>query len=153
VTERDAFVAEARSWVGTPYHLGAMVKGAGCDCGTFLLGALQACGMAKAECIERFTHDWFFHTDDPRYLRAMLRNARKVAEEISYRTLHALPGDLALTRSSNSRLYNHGGIVVKWPKVIHAIHPAVCECDATAHELWCFRTVAVFDPFQKGDEC
>src|SRR4029077_18614456 len=153
MTEREQFVAEALSWVGTPYHLGAMVKGAGCDCGTFLLGVLKACGNAEDERVERFTDDWLCHTHEERYLRAMLRNAAKVTEAISYPTLLARPGDLALTHSSNSKLYNHAGIVLQWPRVIHAIAPCVAVCNATAHELWAFRTVTVFDPFMQEVPC
>jgi cell wall-associated NlpC family hydrolase len=149
VTDREQFVTEARSWIGTPYHLGAMVKGVGCDCGTFLLGVLQACGMAQGMRVERYTHDWFCHAKEERYLRDMLHNASKVVEAISYATLPAEPGNLVLTRSANSRLFNHGGIVVKWPLIIHSVAPRVCYTDATADELWCFREVAVFDPFLK----
>lgn len=150
MSDREQFVAEAKSWVGTPYHLGAMLKGVGCDCGTFLLGVLQSCGMAKDVTVQRYSHDWFCHAGEERYLRDMLKNATKIVEAISYATLHAEPGDLVLTRSANSHLFNHGGIVVKWPKILHSVTPRVCETDATADGLWSFRTVAVFDPFSKA---
>jgi NlpC/P60 family putative phage cell wall peptidase len=153
VATRAQMVAEARSWLGTPYHLGAMVKGAGADCGSFLLGVLQACGLAEGEEVGQWKADWFCHTGQERYLRRMLRNAALIAEQISYPTLLAQPGDLVLTRSANSHVYNHAGIVVEWPRIIHAIDPAVAECNATAHELWCFRKVAVFDPFKMGEKC
>ena len=150
--KRQALVTEALSWIGTPYDHGQMVKGAGCDCGTFMLGVLRYCGLALSVEIDRYVHDWFCHTKDQRYLRDMMRNAKKVAEAISYETLMARPGDLVLTRSVNSPVYNHGGIVVAWPKIVHAIHPVVELCDATAHELWCYRTVVVFDPFELGEK-
>jgi NlpC/P60 family putative phage cell wall peptidase len=153
IEQRAEMVSEARSWIGTPYHMGAMVKGAGADCGSFLLGVLQACGLAEGEEVGQWKADWFCHTSQERYLRRMMRNAAKICEQISYPSLNALPGDLVLTRSSNSRVYNHAGIVLKWPRIIHAVDPAVCECDATSHELWCFRQVAVFDPFRAGEKC
>jgi NlpC/P60 family putative phage cell wall peptidase len=153
VANRAQMVAEARSWVGTPYHMGAMVKGAGADCGSFLLGVLQACGLAEGEEVGLWKADWFCHTGQERYLRRMMRNAAKICEQISYPTLNARPGDLVLTRSSNSHVYNHAGIVLEWPRIIHAVEPAVSECDATAHQLWCFRQVAVFDPFGMGEKC
>ena len=31
--ERERLIAEAKEWLGTPYHTGGRVKGAGCDCG------------------------------------------------------------------------------------------------------------------------
>jgi cell wall-associated NlpC family hydrolase len=152
--QRAQMVAEAISWIGTPYHQGAMVKGAGADCGSFLLAVLQTCGLAEGQQVERWKSDWFCHTKQERYLARMMRNAAKICEAISYPSLNALPGDLVLTRSSNSHVYNHAGIVVAWPRVIHAIDPAVCECDASTDELWAFRQVAVFDPFRKiGERC
>jgi cell wall-associated NlpC family hydrolase len=143
---RLAIVAEARSWVGTPYHLGAMLKGAGCDCGTLLLGVAQACGFALDQKLERFTQDWFCHTSEEKYEKRLLRNATLVIKAISYPTLKAQPGDLVLTHHShmtNAR-FNHGGIVVAWPKIIHAVNPKVEETDATQHWMWNFREVAVF---------
>jgi cell wall-associated NlpC family hydrolase len=142
---RAMLVMEAMSWLGTPYHLGAMVKGAGCDCGTLLLGVAQACGFAKEQELEQFKQDWFCHTKDERYFLRLLRNAKKVVEAISYATMLAMPGDLVLTRHDKSaRVYNHGGIVVKWPRVIHAVNPKVEEVDASTHWMWSNRIVVVF---------
>ena len=44
-TEREKLIAEAKEWLGTPYHTAGRVKGAGCDCGTFLLGVLENTGL------------------------------------------------------------------------------------------------------------
>jgi cell wall-associated NlpC family hydrolase len=148
---RLAIVREAHTWLGTPYLLGQMLKGAGCDCGTFLLGVLQACGFAQDEVSEHHASDWFCHTTEEKYMLRLLRHATKIAEAVSYPTLGAQPGDLVLTRhATTSRVYNHGGIVTRWPKLIHAVAPMVCETDATADSMWCFREVAVFSLF-KGD--
>jgi cell wall-associated NlpC family hydrolase len=143
---RAALVAEARSWIGTPYHFGAMLKGIGCDCGTLLLGVLQACGYARGEKIERFTQDWFCHTSEERYAKRLMRNATLVVQAISYATLEARPGDLVLTHHQKIETirFNHGGIVTEWPKVIHAVDPHVEEIDASKHWMWNFREVAVY---------
>jgi cell wall-associated NlpC family hydrolase len=146
---RSAVVAEAKSWIGTPYHLHGMVKGAGADCATFLLGVLQSFGIIRDEHLEHYSGDWFAHAKEETYLYRMMRHATNVAEAVSYATLEAKPGDIVLTKSANSRLYNHGGIVVKWPLIIHAVDPMVRMDDATAHELWCYRTVVVLDPYKK----
>ena len=34
---REKIVAEARSWIGTPYHNCADIKGVGVDCGMLLV--------------------------------------------------------------------------------------------------------------------
>ena len=36
IEERERLIAEAKEWLGTPYHTAGRIKGAGCDCGTFL---------------------------------------------------------------------------------------------------------------------
>jgi hypothetical protein len=38
---RAALIAEARTWIGTPWHHQAAVKGAGCDCIGFVRGAAE----------------------------------------------------------------------------------------------------------------
>jgi cell wall-associated NlpC family hydrolase len=40
-----AIVAEARGWLGTPFHYQQSVKGVGCDCLGFVVGVAEACGM------------------------------------------------------------------------------------------------------------
>ena len=41
---RDAIVAEARAWIGTPYRHQASLKGVGCDC----LGLVRGVWRARA---------------------------------------------------------------------------------------------------------
>lgn len=154
--ERNEVVTELLSWVGTPYHMGGQVKGAGADCATLLLCVWRACGIVPPEIAEfrddngnPFQSDWFQHTSAEKYLRHLLRFAHKTAEAVSFPTLEAKPGNIVLTRAVRSRVFNHGGIVVKWPRIVHAVDPAVQECDATSHCLWSHQAVVVFDPFER----
>jgi hypothetical protein len=39
--ERERLIAEAKEWLGTPYHTMGRIKQGGCDSGTFLLGVLE----------------------------------------------------------------------------------------------------------------
>jgi NlpC/P60 family putative phage cell wall peptidase len=144
--DRAAIVAEARSWIGTPYHLGARVKGAGCDCATLIAEVLIACGLADREGLGVYSQDWFFHTSNERYLMGLLRHAAKTVEAVAHGSAGALPGDIVLTRLARSKVYNHGAIVTAWPKVIHAIQPQVEEINAATHPLWTYRAIAVFTP-------
>jgi cell wall-associated NlpC family hydrolase len=146
---REAVLAEAMSWIRTPYHPGGQVKGAGCDCGTFIFCVYRACGLVPDEEVGIFSQDWFRNTSEEKYLFRLMRHAHKVAEAVSYPTLNALPGNIVLTKAVNSRVYNHGGIVIKWPRVIHAVAPCVEECDASTHRLWEHQIVTVLDPWVK----
>lgn len=49
---RDALVAEVLTWVGTPVHWQAMVKGRGADCRAPILGTAKALGLPEAEIME-----------------------------------------------------------------------------------------------------
>ncbi len=46
---REQVVAEARSWLGTPYHHQAHAKGVGCDCGGLIGGVAVALGLVAAD--------------------------------------------------------------------------------------------------------
>jgi len=149
--ERQNVVVEALTWLNTPYVHGARVKGAGCDCATLLLMVWRECGLIPDEEVGIFSPDWFANTSEDTYMRRVLRHAYKVAEAVSYATLDASPGNIVLTRSTGSKVYNHGGIVIRWPQIIHAVEPRVELTDATKHELWCFVEVSVFDPWRNRE--
>ena len=158
MTTRAQLVSEAESWIGTKYEMNQGCKGAGTDCGRFIFQSLKNCGLVPASTasniIETFGHDWSCHTDDDKYqgyIFRMLRHARKIAVGIGYPTLHALPGTIALTRTYQARVMDHGGIVVRWPQIIHAVPPKVERADASQHWLWSGKIIEVYDPFGEGD--
>ncbi len=143
----------ARSWLGTPYLLGARVKNAGCDCGTLLAEYAIECGLCTRESLEDiglYTHDWFCNTSEERYLFRLMRHARKALEGVCRgSSSEARPGCLVLFKTVRSPLYNHGGIVVNWPQIIHAVDPFVIESDATRHYLTSFTEMKIFDPWSE----
>jgi len=155
IGSREHVVMEARSWQGTPYHLGGRVKRAGVDCGTYLMEVLIACSLvtrAEFEDLGFYGHDWFCHeTSDPRrYLRMMMRHAELVMEGVAYVSTRTEPGNLVLSKVVDSKHYNHGGIVTEWPRVMHCVaETGVGEVDATTDPLWCPQKVAIFDPWRK----
>ncbi len=48
MSAREAIVAEARSWIGTPYRHGAALKGSGCDCLGLVRGVWRGVFGARA---------------------------------------------------------------------------------------------------------
>lgn len=109
--QRATIVAEARSWLGTPYHHRAEVKGAGVDCAQLLHAVYRGCGLVPEIAIPPYPPDWHLHRGAERYLAAVLDHAVEIAGP-------PLPGDIALWRFG--RCFSHGAIVVAWPIVIHA---------------------------------
>ena len=95
-------VAEARTWLLTPWHHQARIKGVGVDCAQFLIGVYSACGIVPDIEAGTYPPDWHLHRDDPRFLRHVLAHADPVAA--------AMPGDVAMFRYG--RHAAHGAIVL-----------------------------------------
>lgn len=108
--QRDAVLAEARTWLRTPWHHEARVKGAGVDCANFLIGVYAACGLIAEFTPEQYPPDWMLHREEEKFERYLLQYTRPVDE--------ALPGDIAMFRFGRTK--SHGAIVLAWPNIIHA---------------------------------
>ena len=113
---RAAVVREARAWIGTPYHHGALVKGpqGGVDCAMLMAGVYGNVGYLPPFDVGHYPPDWFLHRRAERYLNMVTDHAEEIPESA------ALPGDLVLFMVGH--LYAHGAIVDEpgWPNIIHA---------------------------------
>ncbi len=148
---RAEFVAEARTWIGTPYVPRGTLKGIGCDCATLLYVCLRDAGIIVPQDVGVFSTDWWAHTTEESYRRWMLRHASQVAEGICTGSLKPDDGNIILCRTAGGRVYNHGAIITKWPLGVHAVKsPGVVEIDLTRDPMWIMKEVAIFDPFTKG---
>src|SRR3712207_1849739 len=54
----EIIAAEARSWIGTPYHHQASLKGVGCDCLGLLRGVWRAVMGREPELPPPYSPDW-----------------------------------------------------------------------------------------------
>ncbi len=118
--QRAAILAEARSWLGTPYHHEARVKGAGVDCAQLLYAVYRHAGRIPAFDIPHYPPDWHLHRDTERYLGFVLDHAVEIAGP-------PLPGDIAIWKFG--RCFSHGAIVLEWPRIIHAYVGRPCEVE------------------------
>jgi NlpC/P60 family putative phage cell wall peptidase len=134
---RLAVLKEAESWIGTPFHHAARVKGAGVDCLMLLAEVYQRAGVSGRIEPPFYVPDWHLHRDAERYMEGLLRHARPTdAPE---------PGDIALFRFG--RTFSHGAIVTDWLRLVHAYwNIGVVWGDATLHPLK-DRPVRYFTPF------
>jgi NlpC/P60 family putative phage cell wall peptidase len=121
---RAAVLAEARAWIGTPYHHQADVKGAGVDCGMLLIRVFADLGLVPDFDPRPYAVDWHLHRDEERYLGFLGQYVRPVETPE--------PGDIVMFRYG--RTFSHGGIVTAWPAIVHASWPArlVLEEDVLA---------------------
>ena len=116
--QRAAILAEARSWIGTPYHHMADIKGVGVDCAMILVRVFCDLGLVAPFDPRPYTRDWHLHRGEERYLAALLERAHLVARPE--------PGDIVVFRYG--RCFSHGGIVTRAAPltILHAFHPARC---------------------------
>ncbi len=123
---RDRIVAEARSWIGTPYHHHGTVKGAGVDCAMLPQAVYTALGLMAPADFGEYPTQWHLHHDEERYLAIVTRYAAEIAED------QAEPGDFVLFRVG--RTFAHGGVVVD-PARRTMIHASM-EARAVILERW-----------------
>ncbi len=99
--ERARVVAEARKWVGTPYHACADVRGAGVDCGMLLVRVFVDTGLLAPFDPRPYPEDWHLHRSEERYLYFASDRLGEVAEPG--------PGDIIVFKYG--RTFSHGAIV------------------------------------------
>jgi cell wall-associated NlpC family hydrolase len=141
--QREAVVEEARSWVGTPYHHHARIKGAGVDCGMILAEVYERAGVLPHVDPGEYVADWFLHQDEPVYLNIVEQFAAKIDGP-------AQPGDIAMFQFGRNPA--HGAIVVEWPAIIHSFKQAgmVILDDAVSNCDLADRFVGIWSPWAKA---
>lgn len=141
--QRAAVVAEARRWIGTPYHHAADIRGAGCDCAMLLLRVFAACGLLVPFEPRPYPRDWHLHRGEERYLAIVAKHA--VAIEAPQ------PGDVVLFR--HGRSFSHGGIVSDLAplRLVHASWPARMVIEETlAGSPFAGKAQRCFNPWGVG---
>lgn len=133
---RDAIVAEARAWVGTPYRHQSSAKGAGCDCVGLVRGVWRGLVGAEPEPLPAYAPDW--DEGGAEHLRdALARHFRSVTVD------EAEAGDVLLFRMVAGAAIKHAAILVTPDAVVHAYWGrAVVESRLTP--FWRSRIAAAF---------
>lgn len=114
--QRAAVVAEARSWIGTPYHNCADIKGVGVDCGMLLVRVFVDLNLCPSFDPRPYPVDWHLHRSEERYLGFIFDRGAETAQP--------QPGDVMVFRYG--RCYSHGGIVTAAAplRIVHAYYQA-----------------------------
>jgi cell wall-associated NlpC family hydrolase len=106
-------LAEAHTWLGTPWHHEGGVKGSGVDCAMLLVRVFASVGAIPAIDPRPYPMDHMLHSGEERFLGWLERFADPIAQGEAPR-----PGDVVIYRVG--RCYSHGAIVTQWPNIIHA---------------------------------
>lgn len=107
---RSAVVAEAMSWLHTPYHHHARLKRVGVDCAQILCAIFEACGLVDQIETGYYATDWHLHRSEEVYEQWVAR--------FSSRVQAPRPGDVALFKFG--RCFSHGAVVVDGGLLLHA---------------------------------
>ena len=112
--QRQAVIAAALDWAGTPFHHEAMVKGAGVDCGMFLIAIYRETGLIPEITVEHYSYQWHLHRSREWYLEYLRQFGREIPEA------EAGPGDVVIWKLG--RVFSHAAIILNWPQIIHAVN-------------------------------
>lgn len=129
--ERNRVIACARSWLGTPFHINAAIKGIGVDCLRLVWNSFIEAGVIVDPGRDSWPHhdvQWSLHQDRD----VLVEYVEQYAAEVTDRW--ALPADIVLIKRPIDRVNAHAGLVVEWPRVIHVFDSAsgVTESNALA---------------------
>lgn len=109
--QREAVLAEARTWIGTPYHHQGRIKKVGVDCATILLEVFSRCGLAE-NAFPEYSPTWHLHRGEEVYLCWMARYTREITEA------ELQPGDIVVFKWG--RCFSHGSIYIGNGEVLHS---------------------------------
>jgi cell wall-associated NlpC family hydrolase len=113
LAQRQAVIAEAMTWLRTPFMDNASIKGAGVDCAHFVHECYRGAGIIDDLNIEQYSPQHFLHRDEERFMSYVLR----VSHEIGIADIK--PADLILYKFG--RVFSHGAIAINWPdEIIHS---------------------------------
>jgi cell wall-associated NlpC family hydrolase len=101
--QRAAVVAEARTWIGTPYLHQSRLKRVGCDCAQLPIAVYSSVGLCPAINPD-YSPQWMLHRYEEQYLGWV----EQFAHEITLDQLGV--GDFIVWKFG--RTFSHGGIVV-----------------------------------------
>lgn len=108
--QRQRVIDEAMTWLGTPWHHAARIKGAGVDCAMFLAEVYHAAGLLPRIDPGEYPMDWMMHRDEERFL-SWVEQYAKIKKSPKR-------GDMVIFRFG--RTFSHGGVLLDDERIIHA---------------------------------
>lgn len=128
-------VAEARSWIGTPYAHQASLKGVGCDCLGLLRGVWRAVIGPEPQVPGPYAPDW---------AEASARDTLTDAATRWLAPAHGIAaGRVVLFRWRADLPAKHCAVATSATTIVHA-HDGACVCEVTLAPFWRRRVSGVF---------
>ena len=136
-SHREAIIAEALSWIGTPYHHQASLKGVGADCLGVVRGVWRSVHGCDAEMPPAYSRDWAEAAGEETLLAAAGRHMRPIGID------QRQPGDVLIFRFRATVPAKHAGILTGPATFVHAIEGGAA-CDVALSAWWRRRIAGVF---------
>ncbi len=133
----DDIVNAARSWLGTPYHDQASLKGVGCDCLGLIRGVWREVVGPEPFDMPPYSRDW----GEVSHREPVLGLARAVMVEVPVKKLD--PATLLVFRMQRSAVAKHLGILTEPDRFIHA-YERIGVLEEPLGAAWRRRLVAGF---------
>jgi NlpC/P60 family putative phage cell wall peptidase len=111
---RARIVATARSWLGTPYHHQASLRGVGCDCLGLVRGVWRELYGDEPEPLPPYDPYWAQHAADETLALAAMRHLAAIEPA------QAFPGDVLLFRWRDHWPAAHCAILTEPGRILHA---------------------------------
>ncbi|MDK9698359.1 MAG: NlpC/P60 family protein [Siculibacillus sp.] len=134
---REAIVAAARRWIGTPYRHQASLEGAGCDCLGLVRGLWREFYGDEPEPIPPYAPDWAEASRREAMIEAGRRNLVAVPVDV------ARPGDVVLFRWRSDLPAKHAGVLVAPARFVHA-YEGMAVVESPLGPWWRRRLAAAF---------
>lgn len=135
--DRDAVIASARSWLGTPYHHQASVKGIGTDCLGLIRGVWRDLYGFDPEKAPAYSRDWGEANGEETLLIAASRHLVPRERE------EAAAGDVLVFRMRDGAVSKHCAILTSPETMIHAVEGAPVD-EVPLTRWWQRKIKAVF---------
>jgi len=130
-------IAEARSWIGTPYRHQASLKGVGCDCLGLVRGVWRAFHTREPEPMPPYAPDWAEAGGRETLAEAAARHLTPI-EPSSF-----APGDLLLFRWRAGMPAKHAAIATAPDRMVHA-HDGAAVAEIAIAPWWRRRLAYAF---------
>ena len=114
-SERTRAVEIVRSWIGTPYHHQASVKGIGTDCLGLVRGVWRELYGFDTEVPPAYSRDWA----EASGIETMLEAASRHLIAVDPRLIGA--GDVVVFRIKAGMVAKHAGVMTSATEMIHAM--------------------------------
>ena len=137
MTTPDKIIAEARSWIGTPYRHQASLKGVGCDCLGLLRGVWRAVHGNEPEPTPAYAPDWAEASGSERLAAAARRHLIEVIPAGAQR------GDVLLFRWRRHLPAKHAAILTTADRMIHA-YDGAAVAEVSFAPFWRRRVAFAF---------